>query len=104
MTTRHSIDRLKTRIDALQLAQSEYLHLTARALRAARASEEHDLAAMIMQLDHSHKVVTADGQVSKGDQVWAVCRHGDLITVFLRNSTQPISAAKLNVDRLVTVK
>jgi hypothetical protein len=35
---------------------------------------------------------------SNGDQVWALVRGGEVITVMLRRSTQPATAAALRVD------
>jgi hypothetical protein len=103
MTTMHGIERMKERVGRIGLPEDKYLQVMARSIAASRASEGGTLAAMVMLLDKSYRVVTSDGRESKGDQVWAVCRDGDFVTVMLRNHTQPVTAQKMRVDRLAYV-
>ncbi len=49
------------------------------------------------------QVNEAYGERSNGDNVWAMVRHGELITMFLRRSNQPSTTTALRVEKITII-
>ena len=78
------------------------LPLLAKANNLARRYPETHLAVRLAELPA--QVGEAWGKQSNGDQVWAVCRNGRPVTVMLRRSTQPPTAAAPHVQRVLALR
>jgi hypothetical protein len=55
-------------------------------------------------LDLGQMVGNAWTDRSNGDQVWAIIRNRQVVTVMLRRRTQPATATALKVDQVTTIE
>ncbi len=70
------------------------------AVALAKRSTASSEAIRMLRLDA--QVNQAYGDISNGDNLWAIVRGGDLITMMLRRTNQPATPSALRVD-VVTI-
>lgn len=97
--TRHAESRawerlLQTGIDPMAVLR--------RAGQAAAAHADIDFAVLVVALPKHYGDTSGDlySRSSNGDQVWCVCRGGIVMTMMLRRSDQPATAAAMRVQRV----
>jgi len=65
-------------------------------------ADRRDISIAVLVLRLKAQRNRAWGEVSNGDQVWAIVRGGRVKTVMLRRSTQPATADAMRVDHVVS--
>lgn len=107
--TQHVHDRLTERLTGVVPNPSEllaaalsYAHRagfrTAVAMRVARLERQ---CGAVKANDNSYVRGQYADRPSNGDEVWIVARHGRLVTVMFRRSSQPTKAAAFDVNLTV---
>jgi len=96
--TSHAFERINNRLveTGLTLAQIRMLELLAGI--KARNSTVNSEAIRLCEL--SQQVNTPWGSRSNGNEVWAIVRQKDLVTVMLRRATQPKTTEALRVEKV----
>jgi len=104
MQSLHALARLDNRIAETGLD----LDATVREVESI-AQQHKSIAVLVIQLrkeygDTNGRRPYVCRESSNGDQVWAVCRDGAVVTWMFRRSNQPQSPAALRVERTGRVK
>lgn len=99
----HASERASERLEAIGIDPNV---IESAAARIAADMPERDLAVLMLQLpnawgDNRRDILTRE---SNGNQVWAVCRHGQVCTVMLRRESQPSDAAAFGVDKVLRIR
>lgn len=90
----HALDRIRERLTPQEQRRAEAALPVLNTFPADR-----DYAVRLFRLQGQRNA--AWGEVSNGDEVWAIVRRGRVQTVMLRRSTQPATAEAMRVDRVV---
>lgn len=94
MTTRHAIERTKSRLSGLdEMAQVQAL---AKAMAAARQYKQ-DVAICVARLSET----ISDDTGHQGDTVWAVIRNQQVVTLMLRPAYSKADARHFRVDLVI---
>lgn len=90
----HALDRIRER-----LTPQEQARATAALPVLNRFPTVKDFAVRLFKLQAQRN--ERWGEVSNGDEVWAIVRRGRVQTVMLRRSTQPATPESLRVDVVI---
>ena len=95
----HAIERIAKRMRELgyKIEQARKIFQTSRQA-AAESGLSGSEAVRITVLKDIHGTPWSDE--SNGNEIWAIIRSGDLVTVMFRRSTQPSTPEALRVDRV----
>lgn len=98
----HSVERASERLADAGLRPREVLGV---ADRVARAFPNESVAVRLAAFGEHRGDAGVDilARESNGDELWAVCRNGDVKTVMFRRSTQPRTREAFGVDRVLRV-
>lgn len=97
MTTTLHAEQRTARIVAAGLSTETASAFLAEAEGIARSNPSGSLAALLWRLPKPY----GTRETSNGDQVWAIIRDGDVVTLMLRRSDQPTTPGAMSVDRLI---
>jgi hypothetical protein len=98
--TSHAFERINNRLveTGLTLAQIRMLELLAGIM--AHNSTVNSEAIRLCELSQQVNINTSWGNRSNGNEVWAIVRQKDLVTVMLRRATQPKTTEALRVEKV----
>lgn len=102
--TLHAFDRADERLRAAGLDPVK-VHAKGTELAAVTGKYWRSCAVLMTALDRNYGDLrpTLDRD-SNGDEVWAVCRDGRLVTLMLRRSSQPKTPDAFRVDKVLRMK
>ena len=96
--TRHAINRVWNRLAELGLSEAQLKTLQTVAYARAKRSEVASEAVRLCKLGQAHNVPWS--AESNGDEIWAIIRQRDLVTLMFRRSTQPKTPQALRVAKV----
>lgn len=94
----HALDRIRERLTDDEAVLATFV---IRRLETEMSKRYADKSYAVRILRLTAQRHTPWGEVSNGDEVWAVVRGGSVRTVMLRRSTQPATPEAMRVDAVL---
>ena len=96
--TVHALERIKDRMKEIGYPPVDIRKVAEKALEITRKSKYPSEAVRLFTIKNIHGIPWSNK--SNGDEIWAIIRNNNLITVMFRRHTQPTTPEALNVDKV----
>ncbi len=102
----HAEQRAIERLAEIGFDADKAKQVFALAQRVADHFRTDEVACRLFRLNREIGDRTADvlTRQSNGDEVWAICRNGEVFTIMLRRSNQPATPEALRVRKVTALK